>query len=174
MKNQKEIKNEEMKNQEEIKNDSLEISNEIKELSFIEKLKDEKIKSENFDSIINEIKDSEKKEISFIESLDKKFNRKSLNDIIEKSNNFELYMITKISRKEYYLFLYDNDSKKEYFIMKNNSIMKNKIYSLKLSQFLKKEIIINYIKNDRKNQSKENINHDNKEYSDKLKKYSSI
>jgi hypothetical protein len=91
------------------------------------------------------------------------------------SDNFEFIMIHRESRKIYYLFLFDKNSNQEFFIMKNDSIMKNKIYLLKFSQYFEIDSLkIHYIKNDRKNQSKEIIDRNNKDYQEKIKKYSMI
>jgi hypothetical protein len=142
-------------------------------MNLKEMIQDEKLKSSNFENLHKLNKDS--KEISFIDSLEIKFNEKSLKEIIEESKeNIELIMIHRESRKIYYLYLFDNSNNQEYFIMKNDSIMKNKIYSVKLSQLLNQEIQISYIKNDRKNQSKEIIHFSQEIYSSKLTKYSSI
>ena len=138
------------------------------------------MKKSNFELIHNLYKDNQ--EISFLDSLDKImiqdskmkdfFNEEKINDFNE---NYEFIMIHRESRKIYYLFIFDKKNNQEYFIMKNDSIMKNKIYLLKFNQFFNiKESKINYIKNDRKNQSKEIISKDSKEYQDKLKKYSMI
>jgi hypothetical protein len=143
------------------------------QLSLKEMIQDEKIKGSNFKNLQTQFKDS--KEISFIDSLELKFEEKSLKEIIEsQKENIELIMIHIESRKSYLLFLFDNETQTEYFIMKNDSIMKNKIFSIKLSQFIESEIQISYIKFDRKNQSKEMIHHSNENYSSKLSKYSSI
>jgi hypothetical protein len=122
-------------------------------------------------------------EISMIDSLEKiSINEINIKEFLKDENNlksfnenFEFIMIHKESRKIYYLFLYDKKNDKEIFIMKNDSIMKNKIYLLKFSQFFEIDSLkIHYIKNDRKNQSKEIIDRNSKDYEDKIKKYSMI
>ena len=169
------MKNEELKNlleesilksfnQESRKNEEIE-----KKEFFLDFINSDEMKKSNFELIHNLYKDNQ--EISFLDSLDKImiqdskmkdfFNEEKINDFNE---NYEFIMIHRESRKIYYLFIFDKKNNQEYFIMKNDSIMKNKIYLLKFNQFFNiNESKINYIKNDRKNQSKEMISKDSKE-----------
>jgi hypothetical protein len=168
-------------NQESRKIEKKDISSKI---NFLESLNDSKMKESNFQSIHEKFMNES--EISFLDSIEKiMIQDMKMKDYFDEKNNnfnddsfnekFEFIMIHRESRKIYYLFLFDKELNQEYFIMKNDSIMKNKIYLLKFNQFFNfKESKINYIKNDRKNQSKEIISKDSKEYQDKLKKYSMI
>jgi hypothetical protein len=145
-----------------------------KKMNFYQLINDDSMKSNNYELIHNSFKNE--KEISFIDSLEIKINKENnLKSYIESNfDDLQMIMIHRESRKEYYLFLFNHKSNEEFFIMKNDSIMKNKIYLLKLIQFFdKNEMMISYIKNDRKNQSKEIIKK-NSEYNKKLLKYSMI
>lgn len=169
-----------------MKKDNKEIKEMIKEekemkMNFLEKLNSDEMKKNNYQEIHEKFKDES--EISFNDSLEKiKIRNKKIDNFLNDEKNkelfneeFEFIMIHRESRKIYYLFLYDKKNDKEIFIMKNNSIMKNKIYLLKLSQFFEIDSLkISYIKNDRKNQSREIIDRNSKEYQEKLKKYSMI
>jgi hypothetical protein len=155
--------------------------NEKKEMNLLEMIQDEKIKESNFQDIHERYKNES--EISFFDSIEKiqmndDFNMKDYFNEYDKSSfndDYEFIMIHRESRKIYYLFLYDKKNDSEYFIMKNDSIMKNKIYLMKFSQFFEIDSLkISYIKNDRKNQSKEIIDRNSKSYEDKIKKYSMI
>lgn len=151
--------------------------NNVAKVTKVEDLKvviyDEKVKASNFQKIHDSYKNES--EISFIDSLEKQVGEKSLKEFVEeKKETLELIMIHRESRKIYYLFIYDNETKESHFIMKNDSIMKNKIYSMKLSQLLDEEIKITYVKNDRKNQSREFIHHTDAKYQKNLEKYSMI
>lgn len=166
-------------NQESRKLENSDNSSKEEKKNFLDSLNEEEMKNSNFESIHNQFKDSQ--EISFINSLEMKFNDLSLKDFMNEdriknfNDEFQFIMIHRESRKIYYLFLYDRKNNQEYFIMKNDSIMKNKIYLLKFSQFFEIDSIkISYIKNDRKNQSHEIIDRNSKEYQDKIKKYSMI
>lgn len=158
-----------------------EISKESEKINFLESLNDLKIKESNYQEIHEKFMNES--EISMIDSLEKiSINNENIKKFLENSDNlknfsenFEFIMIHRESRKIYYLFLYDKNNNQEIFIMKNDSIMKNKIYLLKFSQFFEIDSLkIHYIKNDRKNQSKEIIDRNSKEYEEKIKKYSSI
>jgi hypothetical protein len=163
---EKEMKNQKLNNQE----------------SFLERLNnDSKLKESNYQEIHDSYKNES--EISFFDSIEKiqmndEFSMKDYFNQYDKSSfndEYEFIMIHRESRKIYYLFLYDKKNDSEFFIMKNNSIMKNKIYLMKFSQFFEIDSLkIHYIKNDRKNQSKEIIDRNSKEYEDKIKKYSMI
>jgi hypothetical protein len=164
------------------KNDDLkDDSKKENKISFLEKINSDSMKSNNFQEIHE--KYMNESEISMIDSLEKiSINEINIKEFLKDENNlksfnenFEFIMIHKESRKIYYLFLYDKKNDKEIFIMKNDSIMKNKIYLLKFSQFFEIDSLkIHYIKNDRKNQSKEIIDRNSKDYEDKIKKYSMI
>lgn len=156
-------------------------SDNSEKINFLEYLNDSKIKESNYEEIHNKFMNHS--EISMIDSLNiLNIRNQNIREFISNDENkknfndeFEFIMIHRESRKIYYLFLYDKKNNQEIFIMKNDSIMKNKIYLLKFSQFFEIDSLkIHYIKNDRKNQSKEIIDRNSKDYQEKIKKYSMI
>lgn len=140
---------------------------EIKEMKILEYLNQESIKESNYQMIHEKYQnESEKKFDDMIDDLNILFKDRNLDE-------FQLIMISRESRKIYYLMINDIQKNEIHFILKNDSIMKNKIFLLRMIQlFNHKEMKIHYLKSDRKNQSQELISRDNREYIEKIKRYS--